>query len=309
MRKEVFLAIVAGSTLGLLIAFGVWKINSSHTETLPSPFATQTPVSSPSTQNSNNHEFKVIIIKPDNLSIFTETPAIVTGAIKPNSYVVISGEETDEILNASDSGTFTSNIDLTGGINQINVTGYDANGNEADTNLLVIYSSQFILPKIGTATSYIGTVTDITNSVIQIKTATGDIQQITGTENASYIDTRNKNSKQIKSSDIAIGDYIVAMGSKGTNNILSSSRILVTDSLTKSTRKSFLGTVTDDSGINKFIAKNSKTGETITVTPASGIQILGAETSFGRIKNDEKVIVTGNFKDGSIAARTIEVLK
>ncbi len=86
-------------------------------------------------------------------------------------------------------------------------------------------------------------------------------------------------------------------------------KIIITESLKKTTRTAFYGTVTDDSGVNKFIAKNPKTNETITITPAKGITITGAETSFGKIKNNEKVIAVGELKDGSIDARTILVVK
>ncbi len=55
--------------------------------------------------------------------------------------------------------------------------------------------------------------------------------------------------------------------------------------------------------------KNPKTGEIITVTPGTGVTISGIEKSFGKITNNEKVIAVGEFKDGVMTARTIEVLK
>jgi len=46
--------------------------------------------------------------------------------------------------------------------------------------------------------------------------------------------------------------------------------------------------------------KNPKTGEIITATPATGITVSGAETSFGKIKNDEKVIAVGELRMESL---------
>ncbi len=312
MKKEILLAIIAGGTLGLIIAFGIWKGNSllkikKEDAGQVESMKTTNPSSSP----TNSQGIKIAIVKPENLQVLTNTPSIISGITNPNSYVVISGEDSDKIVNASESGNFNEKIDLIGGANQIKLFTFANDRTSTNTNLLVTYSSQFELSETakGLPTTYIGTITDITNSIIQIKNEAGDIEQISSNTNTSFVDTRNNTVKQIKNTDIAIGDYLLALGYKDGNNILNSSRIIITESLKKTTRTAFYGTVTDDSGVNKFIAKNPKTNETITITPAKGITITGAETSFGKIKNNEKVIAVGELKDGSIDARTILVVK
>ncbi len=312
MRKEILLAIIAGGGFGLLIAFGVWRLNTNMHPKDSNPSSTnstQSPTPSPTSQTIHPGEFKIVLLKPDNLSVHTDSTVTVAGATKQNVFVVVSAETADDISNSSDSGSISSSVELDGGINQIEVSAFDTDGNETNANLLLIYSSQYSGATGATSIAYIGTVTDITDSVIQIKNASGDIQQIKTADNANFIDTRSNTNKQIKQTDLAIGDYLVAMGVKGTNNILTSSRILVTDPFAKTIRRAFYGVVNDDSGINKFTMKNVKTGEIITVTPATGIIISGVETSFGKIKNDEKVIAVGEFKDGTMTARTIEVLR
>lgn len=308
MRKEILFAIIAGGAIGLLVAFGVWKVNFNLKGTSTKTSNAPTPTS---TTSDKQEVFKIILEKPVNKQVITETPVLVSGITKPNTYVVVSGENGDGIMNSSASGSFNSNVDLTGGANQIGIMAFDTDGNSAKANLTVIYSGQYTQDASNSAQpqAYIGTVTDISNSVIQIKNDMGDIEQISGTANASYIDTRNNTTKQIKATDVAIGDYLIAMGIKDGNNILTSSRLLVTDPLAPTKRTSFYGVVTDDSGTNKFVAKNPKTNETLTITPATGITILGNEKSFGKISNNEKVIVAGELKDGIIAARTIEVIK
>jgi hypothetical protein len=315
MRKEILLAIIAGGAFGLLIAFGVWKVNADLRASKDnSVVQTVTPIPGNATASplaTTIGELKVVLAKPDSQAVFTETPVSIIGATKPKVNVVISGEDSDTITNANDSGSFTADINLIGGANQILASAFDSDGSTANTHLLIVYSSQFTqeASASGQAISYIGTVTDITDSIIQIKNATGDIQQVKAIANAIFIDTRGNINKQIKASDVAIGDYLIAMGVKGANNILSSSRILVTDPLAKPIRRAFYGIVNDDSGINKFTMKNPKTGEIITVTPALGITITGIEKSFGKIANDEKVIAVGEFKDGVMTARTIRVLQ
>ncbi len=310
MKKEIFLAIIAGGGLGLLIAFGIWRANISlkpkGNDNNPTAANTK---SSPSTSPLSG-DLKVIVASPFNMAILTQSPTLITGITRAKAYVAVTGEDSDDIMVASDSGTFSSNFDLTGGVNQIQIDAFETNGNEAHTNLLVVYSSQFVAlsaTEAAAARGYIGTVTDISNSIIQIKTDNGDIQQISGAVNVSYIDTRNDTTKTIKATDVAIGDYLVAMGIKDTNNILQSSRILITDSVKKSTRKAFFGIVTDDSQIGKISVKNPKSGQSVTVTAGTTFQITGA-TKFSAINKDDKVIVTGQFKDNVIDARTILVV-
>ena len=79
MRKEVLLAIIAGGALGLAIAFGVWRLNTNlkpkvEDTAIPSqipetPTVTPTPLPNPS-------EFKVILTKPNNKSVLTDTPVV-----------------------------------------------------------------------------------------------------------------------------------------------------------------------------------------------------------------------------------------
>jgi hypothetical protein len=315
MKKEIFFAIIAGGAFGLIIAFGAWKLNSSlKLKKSATAISTNTNGEPAPVPTENTSGFKVVLVKPKALSVFNDTPTAISGITKPNSYVVISGEDGNTIVNADQTGNFTGNANLVGGPNQLIVSAFDKDGNEADTNLLVVYSSQYQNPnasdsaQIKVPQAYIGTVTDISNSIIQIKDETGNIEQIRGADNADYIDTRNSVTKTIKSTDIAIGDYLIALGVKNTDSILNSSRILVTDPITKPTRRAFFGTVTDDSGYNKFVMKNDKSGETVTITPGTGLQITGHDT-FGQIVNGDKLIAVGEFKDGTITARTIEVVK
>ncbi len=220
MRKEILLAIIAGGGFGLLIAFGVWKLNTNlHSSPVKVDNSTSTPTDitgspSPSAQTQTG-QLKVVLVRPDNLAVFTDSQTNVTGATKQNVFVVVSGVDNDDITNSSDSGSFTSNVTLEAGTNQITATAFDSNGDEADTNLILVYSSQFVPDTNSASVAYLGTVTDISDSVIQIKDAAGNIEQIKATVDAHFIDTRASLNKEIKSTDIAIGDYLVALGVKG----------------------------------------------------------------------------------------------
>lgn len=308
MRKEILMAVVAGSSLGLLIAFGIWKGNSllniRRDNSTSSPHQTATPASTGTTQ-----ELKIVLIKPQNLDVATNPQIPVSGLTNPNLHIVISGEETDIIQKASESGNFNENIDLAGGANQIVATVFGDDGSSSDTSLIIVYSGQFQpLDNASTsATAYLGTITDITDSTLQIKDDSGDIKQITSDSKTAFVDTRNDSTKQIKQTDLAIGDYLIALGYKGGNNILGSSRIIVADSIKKTARKAFFGKVSNSDPF-KLTLTNPKTNEAITVTPNINIQITGA-IRFSGINDGDTIIAVGQIKDTTLDARTIQVLK
>ncbi|HWA51704.1 MAG TPA: hypothetical protein VG895_01455 [Patescibacteria group bacterium] len=310
MRKEILFAIIAGGAFGLLIAFGAWKANAIL-KSKSTPSSSSTPLASniPTATSSTNQEFKIVLQNLVNNQLATDTPIAISGTTNPNTWVVISGEDGDSIIDASTSGGFSANTDLEGGVNQIIVSGFDENGNEADANLNLVFSSQFQKDPTqqGEALSYVGTITDITNSVIQIKNDAGDIEQINPTASANFIDTRNNDTKIIKQTDVAIGDYLIAMGYKDANNILQATRVVVSDAVIKTDRVAFYGIVIDTE-TGTVTVKNPNSNTTVTVTPNTDATIAGDDT-FSQIKTGDKIIAAGEFKEGNIDARSIQVLK
>ena len=140
MRKEIFFAILAGSLFGLIIAFGIWKANSSMksngviSETSPSE-----EISSPTPQP----QIGLTLAKPEDMDVVTESPIILSGATKPNAWVTISAENKDYLIKADINGGFQQLIDLIGGANEILITSFDESGNSNTQNLIVVLSSEF----------------------------------------------------------------------------------------------------------------------------------------------------------------------
>lgn len=251
MRRELVWAGAIGISFGLIIAFGAWRINSS----LKSKSVAPTP-----TPNSQNIGAVTITLdKPEDNDVVTTTPITVSGITKPLSWLTVSGEKGDYIIQSDETGVFSQDVDLLGGVNQIKITVFDSLGNQSFQKVLVIYSSSFQLtvvatPTPGTSTSesdiranvaqkvaqalshpkaYIGTVTDIADSTIQIKTPDSQIEQISiGGDSITVMNVKGTNNKQIKLTDIAIGDFIVAMGYVNSNSVLTAQRILVSDPIT-----------------------------------------------------------------------------
>jgi len=165
--------------------------------------------------------------------------------------------------------------------------------------------------------AYIGTITDISENTIQIskfsldnsQKKTKEVFQISFTSNTTFIDAKTT-AKEIKSQDLAIGDFIVAMGFAKSNNILESSRILSLKPLEPSLNSSFKLKV-EETDKNGFKATETAGQKEYTVKIDKTSRIFDQdrkEIKLTAIKADEEVIVVGQNQDNSITARTIFLL-
>lgn len=319
MRKEVFFAIVAGVSIGLLIAFGAWKV----VQTLK--------------KNNIVDEIKKNIPPKNNISltvsnlysydIVTENPFKLTGISKPQSDIVVSTNEDDFFTKTLDDGSFEIEIELPSGLSEIVIN---------DQKIPVVFSTEFnkyivtndqsevsdekvstdeaqtsdgaetirerikneVSGKSLKKTAYIGTITDISSGTIQIKSVQGDIKQMSLTDETTYINTLKKN-VEVKAADLAIGDYIVAMGFVNGNKVLDAKRILIGSPLVENKYKSIIGTVQSISKTKLVIDKGND--ETIEMTLPK--KWVGPDTT--DIDEGQKIITVGEYKEETYTLRTI----
>ena len=142
MRKEIVFATIAGVIFGAIVAFGVWRANSALRGNEGQNTTTPTQTTSESEENEPT-DFGLTIAKPAQDDVVTEASIAVTGITSPNSWVVISSEEEDFIIQSDEKGAFEQNVELTGGINYIIVSAFDDDGNSTNEIVRVIYSSEF----------------------------------------------------------------------------------------------------------------------------------------------------------------------
>ena len=319
MRKEVIFAVLAGAILGLVVAFGVYRANSA----LKPATTSQTPENTPEPKVN----VELSIVKPVALSVVTSPTLSVSGITLANATLAISGETKSYILEADASGAFSQSVALEGGLNEIKVFSFDKDGGSREKSVLVIYSSEFskYLSKPATAsesaevatdsvrqkvnqkiemiekspTAYVGTITDKTGTTIQIKNLEGEIKQISIDEEATDFVKIIDTTKTIESTDLAIGDFIIAMGLRNGNKILDAKRILVTTAYKPSARKALMGNIQKDKA-------------TISLKPSSGAL---AELKFGtnwdgpelsELNAGDKVIAIGDLTDSVLSISLVK---
>jgi hypothetical protein len=284
MRKELVWAGVIGILFGVVIGFGVWRIKTSMVKDIK---PTATPISKPGKVNS-----KITIDKPGNLDVITQNSVNVTGITKPSSWVVVSTEKGDYLTKSLEDGTFSAETGLEAGVNYIQATSVSDQGEALSQKILAIYSSSFQTAQSATSgasideavelkisqaqnppKAYLGVVTDIADSTIQIKTADSQIQQVaTDKYNVTVVNSKGTSTKTVKLTDIAIGDFIIAMGYVDGDDVLDVQRILVADSL--SDTKLSVSLLKTETVSKKSLALSPiNGGDIVTITPDKNTSI------------------------------------
>ena len=140
MRKESIIAIVSGITIGVLVAFGIWRANSALIS--ESSTASQTNTENQSERESSA-EAQLTIMKPEENDVITSSPVKISGFTKPLTVLIISGEQNDYIVKSGEDGIFEIDVDLVGGVNDI-IFAHPENGDAIQAKTLrIVYSTEF----------------------------------------------------------------------------------------------------------------------------------------------------------------------
>lgn len=305
MHKEILIAIVLGSLLGLVVAFGVWKTNSAF-ENKQKVVSQESGKTDDEASSSNVSELKLTLASPNDRDAVADSSVIISGATRPDSVVVALGEEEEVFGKSNGNGEFELELELTGGLNQISVYAFGADGGSVSENIAVAYSSQLkpqgdetenLEEKVDTKieeakeklTFYMGTLTDISENSFQLRSESGEIKQVSFDENTTFANII-KTSKEIESGELAIGDFVIAMGAKAdeNNGLLNGKRILVSSPMTLKERIVVYGLVT-----------TVKSGE-------FGVEADGQENTFA---TDSATKVTYFDKDGEVTKSKVSSIE
>lgn len=238
MRKETTLAIFAGISIGLIAAFGIWKATSSIKKNNIDIEATKSPTSSPIVENT----FAISNLK--DFDVISKSPFTIVGTAKPFSDIVVSTSENDYYQQVDENGSFEIEVDFPVSLSETKIVNFDSDGKSLEIKLKIVYSDEFkkYEDDLKKSKSYVGTVTDISSETIQLKSTNGEILQAEVSEETVYVNLLKK-SAIVKDTDLAIGDYIIAMGLINGNKVLATKRVLITNELVDDKRQVVLGKI------------------------------------------------------------------
>ncbi|GAG26646.1 unnamed protein product, partial [marine sediment metagenome] len=258
-------------------------------------------------------------------------------------WVAISAEEEDYIIKSNDEGTFEQEVKFEGGLNQILITAFDGDGTSIEEKLTVVFSTEFskdeeeeeesstetseeeateaadairekVQLKIEEARknpkAYLGTVTDKAESNIQIKSLKEEILQVSVDEERVTFIKVAKTKSEVTFGDIAIGDFIIAMGYKNSDDVLEATRVLLTEAPEPTERKIVWGGV-DSTKKGQLILTNQSGDQEYTVEPGDEITVTAiedeetVEIKFTDIEEGQTLIVVGELEEEILEARRV----
>lgn len=123
-----------------------------------------------------------------------------------------------------------------------------------------------------TPRALVGTLADISDSTLQIKTMAGETEQAAISDDTKFVRVVKGKSTEIKFADLVLKDFIVVMGFKNGNNILAAGRVITYDKNPITTRRAVYGVI-DKIEKSTITLKHPKTGETWTVETSSKTKI------------------------------------
>jgi len=147
MRKEILIAIIVGLSIGLLIAFGAYRINTNTTITNSALVKNPNTKSLDDSQATNiaNQAVTMSLTNIENGAIYSEETATINGIAPANFFIAVSDHFEDHIVQVDTSGSFEQKIKLVKGINQILVVLIDDNTKMAkEETFTVVYYPNFV---------------------------------------------------------------------------------------------------------------------------------------------------------------------
>jgi len=302
MKKEPIIAVVLGGLLGLGVAFAVWqfsKASSNHKEKSSSESIVD---------NKNNTITEGLsLVEPLEYSVSGQDQIEISGLTYPETLVGIMTESDTQLIFSNSSGEFSTEIELSGGLNDISVWAFPEGKIPPEIFISVVYTSQLnadsseekldVIAK--NLTFYLGTVTDISESTIQIRTATDEIEQIITNDDSSFANIV-KSTNEITLKEVAIGDYIICIGTLNGNSAMNAQRVLVTTESEETNLIAIQGEILTLSN-SEFIVKDIKNEYSIdakggvVITKLKNGELVNAK--LGDSSEGERIIVLGTMEE------------
>lgn len=133
----------------------------------------------------------------------------------------------------------------------------------------------------------VGTLTEITDSTLQIQTRSGQLQMAATGEETTYVRTTRGRRTEVEFEDLVLGDFIIAMGFRNGNEVLETRRVITYDSSPLTERRAVFGVVQGNEN-GTLTLQHPKTAEVWTVETSRDTKITRkGEDGFEEIDVDE----------------------
>lgn len=140
MHKETVIAVAIGLLFGLCVTIAVYKLQSvGKPDETESSFAAQIEPTTTETQTTAGH---FLIDAPNDGLITANEEITVSGTADPLSFVVLFINDSQEIFQADDTGTFSFPLSLKEGANFFSLVAANQEGKSYSENRVVVYEPE-----------------------------------------------------------------------------------------------------------------------------------------------------------------------
>jgi len=292
LRKEWLAALILGLAVGAFAAAGFFIGGKSSNQAA----ITEAP-ELPVTRNSDSPDLSngLEILSPANFGVATESAVTIAGKTNKESLLLVSSQTQQEFLPfPREQGSFEAEVELRPGINRVSVAAFKKGESPEKKEITIIYSTE-----TDATEAYVGTVTDLTDSAIQIRTLSGEIGLASINENTTYANIIKK-PRDINLADLGIGDYVIALGRVNGAKTLESSHVLIS-SAEEESQTLVQGIVNVFSSTDFIITDNTGKDWSIDATGrVKGSALVEGElvpSRIGDIEEGQEIVVTGNFDE------------
>ncbi len=165
----------------------------------------------------------ILLISPKNSDILDTNSVKFSGKANKDNKIILISNSISDIASVKNDGTFEITENLNNGLNLINIISTDQNFKETKRQSLTLYVlTSNSKDKNVTA----GTVSKIFQNTLTVTTLSGD-ETVEKAANTSTTISGSAPPTKNKDSDIRIGDYIVALGTKTKDTNLTPSSIQI----------------------------------------------------------------------------------
>jgi hypothetical protein len=300
MRKEQIIAVVLGSLIGVVVAFGIWRFVKGKPQS-------QSPENTQVQENKTASVDELSIVSPTDSTVSRNSNLTIAGFAPPNS-VVSSNASQSSIVLVDPSGEFEIKAELAAGINRLKVWSFEKDGLVQEKELVVVYSTQLEGDETGGSIAVLGTVTDISSDSLQIRTSSGEIEQLLLADDATLARMVESSTDEIDISDLAIGDFIAALGIQD-NDVAKIERIIVTTQNQEEETLAISGTIETLSS-SEFFAKTPD-GQQVSIDATGSPNIYSARDGavvkirLSTAKPGDPIVVIGSMEEELIATTVI----
>lgn len=302
MRKEPIIAIILGSVVGLTFAFGVWKFTQSAEKS----HISQTQKAQERKQQQEQISSGLSVLEPTDQQVYSQPIISVSGLSTPGTLVAVATSDSYLITQVRDDGTFQTEVPLSGGPEVVYIWSFDSA--MQSIKVPVIYSSQIDTGDTS-LTALSGTITDISEQTIQIKTPEDQIEQVSVNDDTTYANILS-DTNEIEFSELAIGDYVAAIGKQNNSSVLEASRIMVTSTTDMNEAIAIKGTVKALTNSDFLVDVD---GKEYSIDATGGVDVTTlenntlVETKLSNANEGEDIIIIGYLDDDEVQAEAIQI--